>query len=89
MQRTDSIFFISGKQICGRESPGGSLNSLSQTRVTRNEIGEIYYWFTRTRFQDHFNALADKRNKTNAIEYQKERLDNRSLKNILVCSIAE
>ena len=42
MQRTDSIFFISGKQICGRESPGGSLNSLSQTRVTRNEIGEIY-----------------------------------------------
>ena len=42
MQRTDSIFFISGKQICGRKSPGGSLNSLSQTRVTRNEIGEIY-----------------------------------------------
>ena len=42
MQRTDSIFFISVKQICGRESPGGSLNSLSQTRVTRNEIGEIY-----------------------------------------------
>ena len=42
MQRTDSIFFISGKQICSRESPGGSLNSLSQTRVTRNEIGEIY-----------------------------------------------
>ena len=47
------------------------------------------YWFTRTRFHDHFNALADKRNKKNAIEYQKERLDNRSLKNILVCSIAE
>ena len=35
------------------------------------------------------NALADKRNKTNAIEYQKERLDNRSLKYILVCNIAE
>ena len=82
MQRTDSIFFISGKQICGRESPGGSLNSLSPTQ--RN-----IYWFTRTRFQDHFNALADKRNKTNAIEYQKERLDHRSLKNIVVRSIAE
>ena len=27
-----------------------------------------------------FNALADKRNKTNTIEYQKERLDIRSLK---------
>ena len=32
MQRTDSIFFISGQQICGR---------LSQAQVTRNEIGEI------------------------------------------------
>ena len=33
--------------------------------------------------------LADKRNKTNASEYKKERLDDRSLKYILVCSIAE
>ena len=37
MQRTDSIFFISGKQICGKLS----LNLLSQAQVTRNEIGEI------------------------------------------------
>ena len=76
MQRTDSIFFISGKQICGRLS----LNFLSQAQVTRNGIGEILvYDFT----------LADKRNRTNASEYKKERLDNRSLKYILVCSIAE
>ena len=65
------------------------MNSLSQTQVTRNEIGEIYIGLPRTRFRDHFNALADKRNKKYAIEYQKEWLDNRSLKNILVCSIAE
>ena len=77
MQRTDSIFFISGKQICGRLS----LNLLSQAQVTRNEIGEIWVY--------DFNTLADKRNKTNSSEYKKERLDNRSLKYILVCSIAE
>ena len=78
MQRTDSIFFISGKQICGRLS----LNLLSQAQVTRNEIGEILVY--------DFNTIADKRNiKTNASEYKKERLDNRSLKYILVCSIAE
>ena len=48
MQRTDSIFFISGKQICGRFS----LNSLSQAQVTRNvEIGEILVY--------DFNTLAD------------------------------
>ena len=56
MQRTDSIFFISGKQICGRLS----LNLLSQAQVTRNEIGEILVY--------DFNILADKRNKTNASE---------------------
>ena len=79
MQRTDSIFFISGKQICGRLS----LNLLSQAQVTRNEIGE--YWFT---ISTH--SLILKINKTNASEYKKkERLDNRSLKYILVCSIAE
>ena len=59
MQRTDSIFFISGKQICGRLS----LNLLSQAQVTRNEIGEILVY--------DFNILADKRNKTNASEYKK------------------
>ena len=79
MQRTDSIFFISGKQICGRLS----LNLLSQAQVTRNEIGEILVY-------DFPDTLADKRNKTNASEYKKkERLDNRSLKYILVYSIAE
>ena len=77
MQRTDSIFFISGKQICGRLS----LNLLSQAQVTRNEIGEILVY--------DFITLADKRNKTNTSEYKKERLDNRSLKYILVYSIAE
>ena len=59
MQRTDSILFISGKQICGRLS----LNLLSQAQVTRNEIGEILVY--------DFNALADERNKTNASEYKK------------------
>ena len=67
MQRTDSIFFISGKQICGRLS----LNLLSQEQVTRNKIGEILVC--------DFNTLADKRNRTNASEYKKEQLDNRSL----------
>ena len=47
MQRTDSIFFISGKQICGRLS----LNLLSQAQVTRNEIDEILVY--------DFNTLAD------------------------------
>ena len=47
MQRTDSIFFISGKQICGRLS----LNLLSQAQVTRNEIDEILVY--------NFNTLAD------------------------------
>ena len=51
---------------------------LSQAQITRNEVGEILVY--------DFN----KRNKTNASEYKKkERLDNRSLKYILVCSIAE
>ena len=62
MQRTDSIFFISGKQICGRLS----LNLLSQAQVTRNEIGEICQILVYD-----FNTLADKRNKTNASEYKK------------------
>ena len=60
MQRTDSIFFISGKQICGRLS----LNLLSQAQVTHNEIGEILAY--------DFNTLADKRNKTIASEYKKK-----------------
>ena len=60
MQRTDSILFISGKQICGRLS----LNLLSQAQVTRNEIGEILVY--------DFNTLADERNKTNASEYKKK-----------------
>ena len=77
MQRTDSIFFISGKQICGRLS----LNLLSQAQATPNEIGEILVY--------DFNTLADKGNRTNASEYKKKRLDNRSLKYILVCSIIE
>ena len=83
MQRTDSIFFISGKQIRGMLG----LNLLSQAQVTRNEIGEILVY--------DFNTLADKRNKTkqktkqNSASIKKERLDNRSLKYILVCSIAE
>ena len=51
MQRTDSIFFISGKQICGRLS----LNLLSQAQVTRKEIGEILVY--------DFNTLADKSKK--------------------------
>ena len=59
MQRTDSIFFISGKQICGRLS----LNLVSQAQVTRNEIGEILVY--------DFNILADKRNRTNASENKK------------------
>ena len=59
MQRTDSIFFISGKQICERLS----LNLLSQAQVTRNEIDEILIY--------NFNTLADKRNKTNGSEYKK------------------
>ena len=58
MQRTDSIFFISGKQICGRLS----LNLLRQAQVTRKEIGEILVY--------DFNTRADKRNKTNAGEYK-------------------
>ena len=53
MQRTDSIFFISGKQICGRLS----LNLLSQAQVTRNEIGEILVY--------DFNTLADIKEKQN------------------------
>ena len=55
MQRSDSIFSISGKQI--------SLKLLSQAQVTRNEIGEILVY--------DFNTLADKRNRTNASEYKK------------------
>ena len=77
MQRTDSIFFISGKQICGRLS----LNLLSQAQVTRNEIGEILVY--------DFNTLADKETKQMQATIKKERLDNRSLKYILECSIAE
>ena len=59
MQTTDSIFYISGKQICGRLS----LNLLRQAQVTRNEVGEILVY--------DFNTLADKRNKTNASECKK------------------
>ena len=59
MQTTDSIFFISGEQICGRLS----LNLLRQAQVTRNEVGEILVY--------DFNTLADKRNKTNASECKK------------------
>ena len=59
MQTTDSIFFISGKQICGRLS----LNLLRQAQVTRNEVGEILVY--------DFNTLAEKRNKTNASECKK------------------
>ena len=59
MQRTDSIFFISGMQICDRSS----LNFLSQAQVTRNEIGKILVY--------DFNTFADKRNRTNASEYKK------------------
>ena len=61
MQRTDSIFLISGKQICGRLS----LNLLSQAQVTRNEIGEILVYDFNT-----LADLADKRNKTNGFVSQ-------------------
>ena len=77
MQRTDSIFFISGKQICGRLS----LNLLSQAQVTRNEIGEILVY--------DFNTSLIRETKQMQASIKKERLDNRSLKYILVCSIAE
>ena len=81
MQRTDSIFFISDKQICGRLN----LNLLIQAQVTRNEIGEILmkYWFT---ISTHSLIRETKQMQASI---KKERLDNRSLKYILVCSIAE
>ena len=72
MQRTDSFFFISGKQICGR--------LLSHAQVTRNEIGEIYTISTHSLIRETKQMQAS---------IKKERLDNRSLKYILVCSIAE
>ena len=77
MQRTDSIFFISGKQICGRLS----LNLLSQAQVTRNEIGEILVY--------DFNTLADRLRETKQMQarIKKERLDNRSL-NIYRCAVS-
>ena len=70
MQRTDSIFFISGikKQICGRLS----LNLLSQAQVTRNQIGE--YWFT------ILTHSLIRETKQMQASIKKERLDNRSLK---------
>ena len=77
MQRTNSIFFISGDQICGRLS----LNLLSQAQATRNEIGE--YWFTIS------TQSLIRETKQMQASIKKERLDNRSLKYILVCSIAE
>ena len=78
MQRTDSIFLISGsKYAVGKAREVKTELTQPNTGNSQRNRRNIY-WFTRKRFQDHFNALPDKRNKANAIEYQKERL--RSLK---------
>ena len=92
MQRTDSIFFISGKQICGRESPGGSLNSLTQTRVTRNEIGEIDIGLPIQDFK--IISMHSLTRETKQMQSSTKKsgwiIDHlKDLKNILVCSIAE